>query len=371
MSITTELLQQCEHLVPIKSLRKQHLLALLSKAVIKTVGEDQAIFELDQKSSDFLFILKGEVELKHKDGRVRTLQALSHQLPIVQFRTEEFAAQALSECQLLSVERELLDSLLTWSQVADYLEVEIAYRRELDDDADWMQTVLNSNLFYKIPPLNISEIFTSLKPRHVEKGEVIIRQGDHGDRCYFIKYGSAVVTVEQDGEEREVARVGVGRCFGEDALINNAPRNASVTMLEEGMLMELEKELFTRLLEQPSIASLQTDALIDDGKSKDYTWLDVRTQQEFQYRHIKGSVHIPLDILRLKVRMLDPQKHYRVYCNTGSRSIAAAFLMEQKGFCVSVLKNGLMDLTLEQIDNLLVSGEQVFDKKRSGKIIEG
>lgn len=371
MNIATNILEQYDHLVPINVMRRPHLIALLDKSVISGFEPDECIFKENETHTDYHFIVKGEVILSHISKGDRLLHAASHQLPIIQFNTKEFSAKAKTQVSLLTVDREVFESLLTWSQVADYLEVEIAYRRELDNDADWMQTVLNSNLFYKIPPLNVADIFACLKTEQVNQGERVINEGDQGDRCFFIKSGSAIVTKRNaDGTDAELARIGIGRCFGEDALIHSAPRNASVTMAEDGQLMMLKKQDFVRLLKPVKVDSLQLDSLSDTDDAS-YIWLDVRSQQEFHYRHIHNAVHIPLNILRLKTRILDPNKTYRVYCNSGQRSLAAAFLLEKKGFKVSVLDEGLSTLSSEQVNELLESGEQIFDKGRVGQTYEG
>lgn len=56
-------------------------------------------------------------------------------------------------------------------------------------------------------------------------------------------------------------------------------------------------------------------------------------------------MNLPLYQLRLKASSLEPRRHYIVFCQTGSRSCAAAFLLSQRGFEVSVLRGGLNGLT--------------------------
>ncbi len=59
-------------------------------------------------------------------------------------------------------------------------------------------------------------------------------------------------------------------------------------------------------------------------------------------------------MLRLKSRLLDNKKHYLVYCDTGRRSTAAAFLLKNAGFKVDVLEGGLNALTQAQRKQHLV-----------------
>lgn len=75
--------------------------------------------------------------------------------------------------------------------------------------------------------------------------------------------------------------------------------------------------------------------------AKGAKWLDVRLESEYANDGIEGSINIPLFMLRLKAESLDPKGAYIVCCDTGRRSSAAAFLLSERGFKVSVLKDGL------------------------------
>lgn len=180
-------------------------------------------------------------------------------MPIAHHQPRAFTAIAESDCSLLRIDSDRLDKLLTWSEVADYLQLSISRQRDLDEDVDWMMTVLKSNLFFKVPPLNVEHIFSRLTPQVVYSGDVIIRQGEMGDFCYFIKEGEAEVTRHIDGKRQHLATIGIGRCFGEDALVNETVRNASVSMSSDGVLMRLDKQDFYRLLKEPNVASIELD----------------------------------------------------------------------------------------------------------------
>ncbi len=65
--------------------------------------------------------------------------------------------------------------------------------------------------------------------------------------------GKCVVTREtplnRDGIK--LAELGVGDTFGEEALIAEAKRNATVTMITDGVLMRLNKKDFRELMNEP------------------------------------------------------------------------------------------------------------------------
>jgi rhodanese-related sulfurtransferase len=70
-------------------------------------------------------------------------------------------------------------------------------------------------------------------------------------------------------------------------------------------------------------------------------WLDVRLPSEHQNLSIDGSLNIPLYFIRLKLSTLDPKIPYVVYCDTGRRSSAAAYVLVERGFDAYVLRGGL------------------------------
>lgn len=86
----------------------------------------------------------------------------------------------------------------------------------------------------------------------VAAGEVLVRQGDVGREVYLIADGE--VRVDVDG--REVAVLGPGEFFGELALLDPAPRNATVTALTPLRVVLLGQREFSGLLQDvPGVAA--------------------------------------------------------------------------------------------------------------------
>ena len=67
-------------------------------------------------------------------------------------------------------------------------------------------------------------------------GEVVIKQGAEGDCLYIIVKGTCVVTRETplNKEGIKLAELRIGDTFGEEALISETRRNATVTMVTDG-----------------------------------------------------------------------------------------------------------------------------------------
>ena len=83
-----------------------------------------------------------------------------------------------------------------------------------------------------------------MHPESFEAGEVIIRQGEPGDRYFLIARGA--VRVEIDG--RLVQTQGPGDGFGEIALMRNVPRTASVIAIDAVEVFSLAREPFLAAL---------------------------------------------------------------------------------------------------------------------------
>lgn len=318
-------------LVPLKDMSENHLLALLDDAQVEVACAGQTLFTSGSYDQDHVYLLHGDVTLTAADGTVALIKGRATLMPLAHRQPRRHTAVAQSDCSLLRINSERLDKLLTWSEVADYLQLSISRQRDLDEDIDWMTTVLKSNLFYKVPPINVEDIFSRLTPQVVYTGDVIIRQGEIGDQCYFIKEGEAEVTRHLEDKRQHLANISVGRCFGEDALVNEAPRNASVTMRTDGVLMRLEKQDFYRLLKEPNVAKVALEEL-PTRLTQGAVAVDVRSEEEYSEEHLQQAVNIPLNLLSLKSRLLALTQTYIFYCDTGRRSRAAAHLLTQQGY---------------------------------------
>ena len=202
---------------------------------------------------------------------------------------------------------------------------------------------LRSPLLAALPEPCVVALLDRLRERRVPAGTVVIRQGDPARRYYVIKEGRCRVTRRPTSHGREVhlADLLPGQGFGEEALITDAARNATVTMVEPGVLLELGKEDFIRYLARPVLRQLSFEQALGLVEGEGAVLLDVRSPEEYETASLLGSLNIPLPLLRLKAARLDPQRPYVVCSDTGQSGAAAAFLLIQQGRRAYVLAGGL------------------------------
>ncbi|MDA0824094.1 MAG: cyclic nucleotide-binding domain-containing protein [Proteobacteria bacterium] len=269
---------------------------------------------------------------------------------LAQLQPRQMSAQAKTKAKVLRVDRGLLDRLLSVENPPDSERPEIEVT-ELETSASgrWLTEMLQSELFTHVPPSNIHRLLETIESVEFKAGDVVIQQGAPGDYYYAIQSGHCqVIRANKAGKPIKLAELGPGARFGEEALVSNAKRNATVEMLTDGELARLTKENFIELIRKPVLRSGTLDecrALVAAGA----VWLDVRFPQEHQTNGLDNSLNIALSSLRASHKRLDRGKSYVVYCDSGGRSSAAAFLLAQEGFDVCYVVGGAIDeMTLKK-----------------------
>lgn len=332
-------------LVPPNALNAENFQELAGKAVVEEFSAGQTVFKAGDLDHKTIYLLQGKLELNGEDGQVSTIAGGSDvaKHPLANLQPRKHTAKALTACKVTRFDSDLLDILLTWDQLSGIEVSEILVDEEHDDDSDWMTRILQSQAFLQVPPANIQAMFMRIQEVPMNEGEVVIKQGGEGDYYYIIKSGNAKVTrASKTGSELTLATLKDGDAFGEEALLSEAKRNATVTMNTAGTLMRLSKDDFNALLKEPMLSWVdlaEAQELVKNGAK----WLDVRLESEHDNTGINASENIPLFMLRLKVDSLDPNVAYICYCDTGRRSSAAAFLLSERGIQAYCLTGGLME----------------------------
>jgi putative peptide zinc metalloprotease protein len=96
--------------------------------------------------------------------------------------------------------------------------------------------------FAALTPDQTHTLSKKIRRQTVAAGDVVVRQGDEGDTAFLVMKGKLDAVLEaEDGSEKRLATMRAGMLFGETALLNRTPRNATVRALEPSELLVLSR----------------------------------------------------------------------------------------------------------------------------------
>ena len=104
----------------------------------------------------------------------------------------------------------------------------------------------------------LNNLCDSLAAKDFDEGDVIMKEGDHGDDFYIIESGTAECTQSINGADVSVCpTLGSGAFFGELALLKDAPRAATVTASSKLSTVRIDRATFKRMI--GDISSIKKD----------------------------------------------------------------------------------------------------------------
>lgn len=331
-------ISRVKNLSPFNDLSDSHIKDILSHSHTKSLSNGKMLFKRGENSTECYYLIEGAVDLLNENfeispitaGDKSSLHPLDNQLP------HSYSAVTTTKSLILVVDKNHMDIVLTWDQAGNYLVTDLSQEDSIE--RDWMTCLLESSLFSQVPPANIQQLFSTFHQKSFTNGDTIIAEGEQGDHFYVLESGHADVTQQTDSGPKKIASLKPGDFFGEEALVGNTTRNASVTMTGNGSTMYLTKDDFKRLLQEPVQDFIDTDELdnLQSGTTP-VVLVDVRLPSEYKFDKLDGSVNIPLNRLRDKFNTLDSNATYIVFCDGGRRRELGAYLLTEAGFTTKIL----------------------------------
>ena len=319
------------------------LLALLEQSPRRRAGAGQWLAGDARGLQDHLVLLAGELEAQRtwiaRDGREQSstwrigINADGPGFSLLSAAGSGIRVRACVDSEVLCIDSEALDELLGWNHLGGI---------------QW--PLKHLKVFHKVPLENVRVAFERMTERAAESGETIVTQGEPGDAYYLIVSGAAEVWVTDPftDETACVTVLGEGEGFGEEALLLEGDRTATVKMISPGRLLVLGKSDFDQLLKPGMVAEVDAGTardLLERGAAK---LIDCRYPAEYEEGRIPGAQLVPLDRLRREgVFTVDPEPSYIVYCRSGRRSRAAVFLLRERGVQAVSLTGGIKDWPYE------------------------
>lgn len=355
MAAATQLLYKFH---PFSELAPEYLERIAEASEVMGVAKGKIVFQRGKDLPHLYYLVEGSVNLVDSSFESALLASTetTSQYALNELNPSKASAVAATEVTVLMVERHQLDLVMAASEVGPDLPIEAlgnlaggdlvteqinyldAYADSNPDkpsgeQQDWMSKLLDSPLFDLIPAGNIQKLFTRFQPLDFAAGDPVIEEGQEGDYFYVLANGQAQVMTTSG----KVVSLTVGDYFGEEALVGDTTRNATVMMTSHGTVMRLSKGDFIELLQEPLFRYVELEQL--DAMGPQLSILDVRLPVEHRHTSVTGSRNITLRKLRDHLNELDPGITYVVTDDAGSRSKVAVQLMLQAGLSAMILND--------------------------------
>jgi cAMP-dependent protein kinase regulator len=190
-------------------------------------------------NGDFLFVVEsGSLDCVKNDAVVKTCNEgdVFGELALLYNTTRAASVVAKNACVCWQLDRETVNNIVKDAAV-----------NRRNRHATFLKSV---SLISNIGEYERSQIADALKGETFEKGHIIVRQDDPGDRFYILEEGSlyAMKNIPGEGEKR-VMDYKPGDYFGELALLRNQPRAASVIVeSQSAKVLSMSRIAFSKML---------------------------------------------------------------------------------------------------------------------------
>lgn len=115
----------------------------------------------------------------------------------------------------------------------------------------------NTIIFNGLSDEALAALAQKASTRKLVKNDVLMRKGEPGDSLFLIHNGWVkIVTLDSKGDELIINKCGPGETIGEMALLDGAPRSATVIAMEDAEVLELKQDVFQNILDQRPDVSL-------------------------------------------------------------------------------------------------------------------
>ncbi|CAG9331746.1 unnamed protein product [Blepharisma stoltei] len=197
-----------------------------------TLGPLEVVFEQDQPGNTFFIVASGKLEVYVNGKKVKTLGAGDSfgELALLHDSPRSATIQTAERTTLWGLDRKTFRHA-----------VETVNAQNYQENKQFIESV---PLFRILTPVQRDALVGSLSTLKFRPQERIVSEGDPGDLFYVIKEGS--VSCTQEG--REIRQMFRGDFFGEQALLYNCVRTASITAIDDIKCVAIGRERLTKAL---------------------------------------------------------------------------------------------------------------------------
>lgn len=322
-------------LSPLSKLSTQSINRIICNATLLQLSQGDLLFAMGDTSPYSFYLLDGDLELQAKD---RVLSKVNSNSSAARFAVgnlipRQMDAHVTSRSALvIRFDRDLIERELILSGFYGSSELDSpAYRHSNPDDIRWFINLIHTPLMARLPTKSIPAFLQAMEKIPVQAGQEIMHQGDPGDYFYILREGRARVVRNTEDKEIILNHMGEMDAFGDEALLADQPRGASVIMEQDGYLMRLDKSDFLQLMNDVISASLDLTEAASLVKNNEARLIDIRSEEDFNKAHLPHAQNIPMYLLYLKSRGFSRSHKYIVYACHETLAQAAVLLLTKGG----------------------------------------
>ncbi len=268
--------EQICRLNPVVRLSSELQGKLISRSEITMLPTGSELFQQEQER--LFYLLEGDADIYKKFEFSETILAGTEKAKDPLNQDVFLSAKAKTRVVLLTVNKSYVEALNNYVDETES-ETGISTERELAEESlNWLRPLFSLDIFSRISPSLTEGFAARFENMKVKKGDQIITQNMPGNYFYFIGEGRCAVTKRDfnSGETETLAELGVGEFFGDEALLEDQKRTATVTMLTTGHLLKLARKDYDELIEFSLLVSEQEEKELEAKNSLAGTLLERR-----------------------------------------------------------------------------------------------
>lgn len=213
---------------------------------IRIVKPGEVVFERNDYTDTFFNVISGAVGIELPGDESKVVQFgpgnFFGEMGLISGRRRAATVRAIEESVLLETKRnQILKIMASVPSVKEAV------------DSVFFLRVLKAKIFQDADPLFLARIAAKAEIVEFKKGDVFFAEGDEGDHLYVILKGSVKIS-RRNAAGNDVAQtyLSAGNYVGEMALVDDGPRNATVTAVVPCITRRISKAQFLDLLEESS-----------------------------------------------------------------------------------------------------------------------
>ena len=274
----------------------QEFVSLLERVILPGGAR---LFRQGDPSDEMYVVVRGglQVTITQADGHEvcvaeRGPGSLVGEMQILSGGLRSANVDARGETELLKVPKAAFEKLVAQApEVVEHIATLIRqrFRRQ------YLEEVLPS-LFGPLDEQTLNHIETQIEWVHLQRGEVLVRQGEATDSLYIVISGRLDVLVsDPDGHERVVNQIARGEYIGETTIFTGEPRTASLYAARDSELAKLAKPAFEALVQQYPQALMSLAKLVFQRFNK-------------MQRSAIRSPQVPRTVTNIAILCVDPEE---------------------------------------------------------------